>query len=49
MDSGIADLSVNSLAEIPKYILRKHEEEKEKLDPNIQASIENIVDEAYEK
>ena len=49
LDSGIADLSVNSLAEIPKYILRKHEEEKEQLDPNIQASIENIVDEAYEK
>ena len=49
LDSGIADLSVNSLAEIPKYILRKHEEEKEHLDPNIQASIENIVDEAYEK
>ena len=49
LDSGIADLSVNSLSEIPKYILRKHEEEKEQLDPNIQASIANIVDEAYEK
>ncbi|WP_368029414.1 hypothetical protein [Arcobacter sp. s6] len=49
LDSGIADLSVNSLSEIPKYILRKHEEEKQQLDPNIQASIANIVDEAYEK
>ena len=48
LDSGIADLSINTLSEIPKYILRKHEEEKEHLDPNIQSSIANIVDEAYE-
>ena len=26
LDNGIADLSINSLSEIPKYILRKHEE-----------------------
>ncbi len=48
LDSGIADLSINTLSEIPKYILRKHEEEKQHLDPNIQSSIANIVDEAYE-
>ena len=29
LDSGIADLSVDSLAEIPKYILRKFEEQKQ--------------------
>lgn len=28
LDNGIADLSINSLSEIPKYILRKYEEEK---------------------
>lgn len=28
LDSGIADLSIDSLKEIPKYILRKYEEEK---------------------
>ena len=49
LDSGIADLSVDSLSEIPKYILRKHEEANEQLDSSIQSSIENIVDEAYEK
>jgi hypothetical protein len=48
LDSGIADLSINTLSEIPKYILRKHEEEKQHLDPSIQSSIANIVDEAYE-
>lgn len=49
LDSGIADLSINSLSEIPKYILRKHDEEKLQHDSNIQDSIVNIVDEAYEK
>ena len=47
LDNGIADLSVDSLKEIPKYILRKYEEQKE-LEPNIQNSIINMVDEAYE-
>ena len=28
LDSGIADLSIDSLSEIPKYILKKYEEEK---------------------
>lgn len=28
LDSGIADLSIDSLKEIPKYILKKYEEEK---------------------
>lgn len=49
LDSGIADLSINSLSEIPKYILRKHEEQSQQIDPAIQSSIANIVDEAYEK
>lgn len=48
LDSGISDLSINSLSEIPKYILRKHEEEKQS-NLNIQNSIINIVDDAYEK
>ncbi|WP_121627204.1 hypothetical protein [Poseidonibacter antarcticus] len=47
LDNGIADLSVDSLKEIPKYILRKYEEQKE-LEPNIQNSIIDMVDEAYE-
>lgn len=47
LDNGIADLSVDSLKEIPKYILRKYEEQKE-IEPNIQSSIIDIVDEAYE-
>jgi len=46
-DNGIADLSVDSLKEIPKYILRKYEQQKE-IEPNIQRSIIDIVDEAYE-
>ncbi|WP_122893926.1 hypothetical protein [Arcobacter peruensis] len=46
-DNGIADLSVDSLKEIPKYILRKYEQQKE-IEPNIQSSIIDIVDEAYE-
>lgn len=29
LDSGIADLSINSLKEIPKYILKKYEEDRE--------------------
>ena len=47
LDNGIADISVDSLKEIPKYILKKHEQQKE-LEPNIQNSIIDIVDEAYE-
>ena len=45
LDNGIADISVDSLTEIPKYILRKYEQQKE-IDPNIQNSIIDIVDEA---
>lgn len=48
LDSGIADLSIDSLKEIPKYILKKYEEQKS-LESNIQDSIIDIVDEAYEK
>ena len=48
LDNGIADLSVDSLKEIPKYILRKYEEQKD-IEPNIQSSIIDIVDEAYEE
>lgn len=47
LDNGIADISVDSLKEIPKYILKKYEQQKE-LDPNIQNSIIDIVDEAYD-
>lgn len=47
LDNGIADISVDSLKEIPKYILKKYEQQKE-LEPNIQNSIIDIVDEAYE-
>ena len=43
LDSGIADLSIESLKEIPKYILRKYEEEK-KLQEN-SPKIDNITDE----
>ena len=44
LDNGIADLSVDSLAEIPKYILQKHDQiQSEK----IHDSIVDIVDEAY--
>lgn len=39
LDSGIADLSVDSLAEIPKYIIRKVEQEKEFLEENSDLSI----------
>jgi hypothetical protein len=50
LDSGIADLSINSLKEIPRYILQKYEDEK-KNEPqdDIQDSIIDIVDDAYEK
>lgn len=48
LDSGIADLSIDSLKEIPKYILKKYEEQKN-LESGIQESIIDIVDEAYEK
>lgn len=48
LDNGIADLSVDSLKEIPKYILKKHEEQKS-VDEDIHSSIIDIVDEAYEK
>lgn len=47
LDNGIADISVDSLKEIPKYILEKHEQQKE-IEPGIQNSIIDIVDEAYE-
>lgn len=48
LDNGIADLSVDSLKEIPIYILRKFEEQKV-VEDDIQNSIIDIVDEAYEK
>lgn len=47
LDHGIPDVSVDSLSDIPKYIIKKHDEllnEKE----DIQNSIIDIVDEAYE-
>ncbi|KAB7885931.1 hypothetical protein [Poseidonibacter ostreae] len=47
LDNGIADVSLDSLKDIPKYILKRHEQQKE-IEPNIQNSIINIVDEAYE-
>ena len=40
LDSGISDLSINSLSEIPKYILRKYDEEK-KMNSNIQEVLSN--------
>jgi len=40
LDSGISDLSINSLSEIPKYILRKYDEEK-KMNSNIQEELSN--------
>ena len=48
LDNGIADISVDSLKEIPKYILKKHEQQQKEIEPNIQNSIIDIVDEAYE-
>jgi len=47
LDNGISDISVDSLKEIPKYILKKYEQQKE-IEPNIQNSIIDIVDKAYE-
>jgi len=44
LDNGIADVSVDSLNEIPKYILDKHEQLKSS---EIHDSIVDIVDEAY--
>ena len=40
LDSGISDLSINTLSEIPKYILRKYDEEK-KMNSNIQEELSN--------
>ena len=34
LNSGIADLSVDSLEEIPKYILKKYEQKQEKIEEN---------------
>lgn len=48
LDNGIADLSVDSLKEIPKYILQKYEQQKES-ESNIQSSIIDIVNDAYEE
>lgn len=47
LDNGIADLSVDSLKEIPKYIIKKHEQLKASESEDIQNSIIDIVDEAY--
>lgn len=49
LDNGIADLSVDSLKEIPKYIIQKHEQQKKIEIEDIQNSIANIVDDAYNK
>lgn len=49
LDNGIADLSVDSLKEIPKYIIQKHEQQKTYVTEDIQNSIANIVDDAYSK
>jgi hypothetical protein len=46
LENGVADISVDSLDDIPKYIIKKFEEESLK-DENIQDSIIEIVDEAY--
>ena len=48
LDNGIADLSVDTLNEIPKYILKRYEELKG-VSQEIQNSIIDIVDDAYEK
>lgn len=47
LDNGIADLSVDSLKEIPKYIIEKHEQQKKTETQDIQSSIADIVDDAY--
>jgi len=46
-DNGIADISVDSLSQIPEYILEQYEKQKEPED-DIEESIKDIVDEAYE-
>ena len=48
LDSGIADLSVNSLSEIPKYIIRKYEDQK-KVNEQKKVSIFDDVDSAADK
>jgi hypothetical protein len=48
LDSGISDLSINSLSEIPKYILRKHDEEK-KMNSNSKESVFDDSTETLEK
>lgn len=47
LDNGIADLSVDSLKEIPKYILKKHDEMMSQSQEDIHDSIVDIVDDAY--
>ncbi|UTJ06266.1 hypothetical protein [Arcobacter roscoffensis] len=47
LDNGIADLSVDSLKEIPKYIIEKYEQQKKTETQDIQNSIADIVDDAY--
>ncbi|MGM0519314.1 MAG: hypothetical protein ACQERD_06705 [Campylobacterota bacterium] len=47
LDHGIADLSVDSLKDIPKYIIEKHDQQKANSQQDIQSSIEDIVDDAY--
>lgn len=48
LDSGIADLSVNSLSEIPKYIIRKYEDQK-KTNEQEKVSIFDDVDSTANK
>ena len=48
LDSGIADLSVNSLSEIPKYIIRKYEDQK-KTNEQEKVSIFDDVDSPADK
>ena len=48
LDSGIADLSVNSLSEIPKYIIRKYEDQK-KTNEQEKVSIFDDVDSDADK
>ena len=47
LDNGIADLSVDSLKEIPKYIIQKHDEIVRQSEEDIHDSIVDIVDDAY--
>ena len=47
LDNGIADLSVDSLKEIPKYIIQKHDEIMRQSEADIHDSIVGIVDDAY--